>query len=79
MLSEAKHLDLFSLWNRPETDQRFFALLRMTFSRDLYWSRVTQSDMGLHLLKRLRRVMRMDLLREHRCAAAISFRFARAM
>ena len=41
MLSEAKHLDLFSLWNRPETDQRFFALLRMTFSRDLYGSRIT--------------------------------------
>ena len=41
MLSEAKHLDLFSLGNRSKSDQRFFALLRMTFARDLCESRVT--------------------------------------
>ena len=33
MLSEAKHLDLFSLGNRSKSDQRFFVLLRMTFAR----------------------------------------------
>jgi len=33
MLSEAKHLDLFSLGNRLKRDLRFFALLRMTFAR----------------------------------------------
>ena len=41
MLSEAKHLDLFSSENQMNTDQKFFASLRMTcqmgkgmFSRD---------------------------------------------
>jgi len=33
MLSEAKHLDLFSLGNRLKRDQRFFRLLRMTFAK----------------------------------------------
>ena len=36
MLSEAKHLDLFSLGNRSKSDQRFFSRdcgIRMTFAR----------------------------------------------
>ncbi len=33
MLSEAKHLDLFFLANPSKSDQRFFALLRMTLER----------------------------------------------
>ena len=44
MLSEAKHLDLFSLGNRLKSDQRFFSRecgIRMTFSRDCCESLVT--------------------------------------
>ena len=33
MLSEAKHLDLFSLGNWSKSDQRFLALLKMTFAK----------------------------------------------
>src|SRR5438067_11524488 len=61
MLSEAKHLDLFSLENRSKSDQRFFASLRMTFARRVESCftviRVgrgeSQSDMGLTLVEKI--------------------------
>ena len=69
-----------------KSDQRFFALLRMTFcemgkvlfSRDLCESREPKLLWDLRLLRRSRRVMPMDSLRDTVCAVAILFRFARA-